>query len=571
MISNMKIDSMKGKIKSSLVRLCAVIAPLALGGVGGGLLASCSDTWDDHYTEDTQLSGTLWSAIQQDSRLTNFGRVLQATGYDARLASSQMFSVFAPTNDHFSQQEADALISRFQAERQAGTRDADNQVIRQFVQNHIALFNRSVSSLTNDSVKMMNGKYEVVTPSSFGSTALLSSNQYYTNGVLYTIDRPETYFANVYEYLSQSGRTDSLYRFLSSYNVYEFDAEESVPGDIINGKTVYLDSVFHLTNSMLRTYGLINREDSTYLALVPTDEAWRQMYDEYVNYFNYNDVTSKRDSMVQTHTRRAIADGTIFNLNAQKSPQDSLISTAYEQLYRNRPNYADQRYYVYYRPYDANGALGGAETAQCSNGMVCIQPRWKIDKRQSFFQQIKVEAEQTSHVDTIIQAREPLSQRAVPLTNAFYGKVSENSFIEAQPLSSVSSTSVTYTIPDQLSNIGYDIYAVFVPAIAYNENASDEERLPCRVRFTLTYQDQEGNVVSASMRNPKDNAVNYETTPDVVDSVLVASNYVFPTCALDLDDPQVTLRIQSNITSSMSSRFTRTLRLDCILLKPHED
>ena len=533
------------------------------------MLASCADKWDDHYTEDTQLSGTLWSAIQQDSRLTNFGRVLQATGYDARLASSQMFSVFAPTNDHFSQQEADALISRFQAERQTGTRDADNQVIRQFVQNHIALFNRSVSSLTNDSVKMMNGKYEVVTPSSFGSTALLSSNQYYTNGVLYTIDRPETYFANVYEYLSQTGRTDSLYRFLSSYNVYEFDAEESVPGDIVNGKTVYLDSVFHLTNSMLRTYGLINREDSTYLALVPTDEAWRQMYDEYVNYFNYNDVTSKRDSMVQTHTRRAIADGTIFNLNAQKSPQDSLISTAYEQLYRNRPNYADQRYYVYYRPYDADGALGGAETAQCSNGLVSIQPRWKIDKRQSFFQQIKVEAEQTSHVDTIIQAREPLSQRAVPLTNAFYGKVSENSFIEVQPLSSVSSTSVTYTIPDQLSNIGYDIYAVFVPAIAYNENASDEERLPCRVRFTLTYQDQEGNVVSASMRNPKDNAVNYETTPDVVDSVLVASNYVFPTCALDLDDPQVTLRIQSNITSSMSSRFTRTLRLDCIILKPH--
>ena len=564
------------KAKVLVSTLLSNSTSLPLGGLGwalclGWTLSSCSDNWDDHYTEDTQLSGTLWSAIQQDSRLTNFGRVLQATGYDARLNSSQMFTVFAPTNDHFSQQEADALISRFQTERQNGTRDADNQVIRQFVQNHIALFNRSISSLTNDSIKMMNGKYEVVTPSSFGSTGLLSSNQYYTNGVLYTIDKPETYFANVYEYLSLTGRTDSLYRFLSSYNVYEFDAEESVPGDIVNGKTVYLDSVFHLTNSMLRTYGLINREDSSYLALVPTDEAWRQMYDEYVNYFNYNDVTSKRDSMVQTHTRRAIADGTIFNLNAQKSPQDSLISTAYESLYRNKPNYADLRYYVYYRPYEADGALGGAETAQCSNGMVSIQPQWKIDKRQSFFQQIKVEAEQTSNVDTIIQAREPLSQRAVPLNNAFYGKVSENSFIEAQPLSSVSSTSVTYTIPDQLSNIGYDIYAVFVPAIAYNENASNEERLPCRVRFTLTYQDQEGNVQSASMRNPVDNAVNYETIPDVVDSVLVASNYVFPTCALDLDDPQVTLRIQSNITSSMSSRFTRTLRLDCIILKPHED
>ena len=534
-------------------------------------IISCSDKWDDHYTEDTELSGTLWTAIQQNEQLSNFCRVLQATGYDARLNSSQMFTVFAPTNDNFSQEEAETLISRFQAEKQSGTRDADNSVIRQFVQNHIALFNQSVSSLTNDSLLMMNGKYEVVTSSNFGSTNLLSSNQYFANGVLFTINQPETYYANVFEYLSQSGRTDSIAHFLNSYSVYEFDPEESVAGDIIDGKTVYLDSVFHLTNSMLSTYGHINREDSSYMALVPTDEAWRQMFDEYINYFNYNDLTSKRDSMVMTHTRRAIADGTIFNLNSQKSSADSLISTSYESLYKNKANYTDQRYYVYYRPNDNDGVLSGADKIDCSNGLVCIQPSWKIDKRQTFYQQIKVEAEQTINVDTIIQAREPLSQRTVPLTNPFYGKVSENSFIEAQPLSSVSSTSVTYTIPDQLSNIGYDIYAVFVPAIAYNENATDEDRLPCRVRFTLTYQDQDGTEQSESMRNPVDNTVNYETTPDVVDSVLVVSNFIFPTCALDLDDPQVTLRIQSNLTSSMSSRFTRTLRLDCLILRPHED
>ena len=544
---------------------------IALFTIHCSLFTSCSDKWDDHYTEDTQLSGTLWSAMQQNSQLSNFCRVLQATGYDARLNSSQMFTVFAPTNDHFSQQEADVLINRFQMERQRGTRDVDNQVIRQFVQNHIALFNQSVSSLTNDSLKMMNGKYEVVTSHNFGSTKLLSSNQYYTNGVLFTIDQPETYYANVFEYLAQSGRTDSIYQFLSSYNVYEFSPRESVAGDIVNGKTVYLDSVFHLNNSMLRSYGYINREDSNYMALVPSDDVWQKMFDEYVNYFNYSNQTSKRDSMVLTHTRRAIADGTIINLNSQKSPADSLVSTAYESLYRNKTNYSDPRYYVYYRPNNEGGALSGAEMIQCSNGQVCIQPSWKIDKRQTFYQQINVETEQTSNVDTIIQAREPLSQRAVPLNNPFYGKVSENSFVEAQPLSSVSSTSVTYKIPDQLSNIGYDIYAVFVPAIAYNENASAEDRLPCRVRFTLTYQNQDGTTQSASMRNPANNAVNYETTPDVVDSVLVASNYVFPTCALDLDDPQVTLRIQSNVTSSMSSRFTRTLRLDCIILRPHED
>lgn len=533
------------------------------------MLASCADTWNDHYSEDASLEGTLWQAIEQNSDLTNFASVIRATGYDARLASSQMFTVFAPTNANFTADEANQLISRYQTEKQRGIREADNQVIKQFVQNHISLFNHSVSSLTNDSVTMMNGKYEVVTQSLFGQSNILTRNQYLTNGVLYTVDKPEKYFTNVYEYLSQDGETDSLYNFLSSYSVYEFDAEESVPGDIVKGKTVYLDSVFHLTNSMLREYGYINREDSNYTALVPTDNVWRELYDGYKGYFNYNDLTAKRDSMVTTHIRRAIADGTIFNLNSQRSPADSAVSTAYELLYRNQPNYADQRYYVYRQPYAAGGAFDGAEQVVCSNGSVLKQRHWNIDKLESFFQQIKVEAEQSRYVDTIIQAREPLSLRNVPLSNPFYGRVSGNSFVEAQPLSTASSTSVRYAIPNQLSNIGYDIYCVFVPAIAYDENASAEDRLPCRIRFTLTYQEQDGTVTQVSMRRPSDNSVNYESIPDVVDSVLVASDYHFPTCALDIDEPQVTLRVASNVTSTMSSRYTRTLRLDCILLRPH--
>ena len=562
-------------LRKGLNRIFSISTSLPLGGLGWAcsclLLCSCTDKWNDHYTEDTELNGTLWSAMQSNSELSNFVRVVQAVGYDARLNSSQMFTVFAPTNAGFSGAEADLLVSRYQSERQRGVREADNQVVKQFVQNHIALFNRSVSALTTDSISMMNGKYEVLTGQKFGSTNILTSNQYHTNGVLYTLDRPEPYYANVFEYLSQDGETDSLYQFISSFNHYEFDAAESVPGDIVNGKTVYLDSVFHLSNSLLREYGYINREDSSYLVLAPTDQVWQTLFDEYVNYFNYNDLTSKRDSMVLTHTRRAIADGTIFNLHAQKALADSAVSTAYQRLYDNQPNYPDQRYYVYYNPNSAQGAFGGAESVQCSNGSVLKQSHWNIDKRESFFQEIKVEAEQIRYVDTIIQAREPLSVRTVPVDNPFYGKVSGNNFIEAQPLSTASSTSVRYAIPDQLSNIGYDIYAVFVPAIAFDVNASDDSRLPCRVRFTIAYQEQDGTETTASLRNPSDNTVNYTTTPDVVDTVLVAGNYVFPTCALDIDEPQVTLRVASNLTSSMSSQYTRTLRLDCIILRPHEE
>lgn len=533
------------------------------------LTTACTDQWDEHYTVGETADGSLWEALLQRDELSNFARVIEATGYNSRLDGSQMFTVFAPTDECFTDIEADELIDRYQMEKNQGVREENNSVVRQFVQNHISLFNHSVSGMTDQIVTLMNGKYERVTGQTIGESSILVKNQFYANGVLYTIDEPVPYFANVYEYLGLNGKTDSLYSFLDLYSRYEFDADRSVPGDIVDGKTVYLDSVFRLTNTMLSSYGHINREDSSYLMLAPTDRAWKQLYDEYINYFNYNDQTSKRDSMIRTQTRRAIADGTVFNLNVQRSMADSVVSTAWQRLYEGLLVYPEQRYYAYFRPYEAGGAFSDAEETECSNGYVLIQDDWKINKLSTFYKQIKIEAESSRYVDTIIQARDPLSVRAVPQENPFYGKISENYFVEAQPLSTASSTSVRYAIPDQLSNIGYDIIAVFAPAIAYNENALAEDRLPCRVRFTISYLEQDGKKKESTLRSPIDNSVNFVTTPDVIDSVLVASNYKFPTCALDLDEPQVTLRVASNITSSQSSKYTRTLRLDCIILRPH--
>ena len=545
---------------------------MIMGAVATVSLMACTDKWDEHYAADETVNGTLWTAIQEDETLTNFARVVEATGYNTRLESSQMFTVFAPTDEEFTSEEAEELIVRYRAEQERGVREEDNPVIQQFVQNHISLFNRSVSTLTNETVTLMNGKYETVTAKKLGESNILSANRYYRNGVLYTIDEPLPYFPNVYEYIGQNGQTDSLYAFLSGYSRYEFDAERSVPGDIVDGKTVYLDSVFRLTNSILSYMGRIDREDSSYLALVPTDRMWKELYQEYVNYFNYPNQTGKRDSLIRTHTRRAIADGTIFNLNVQTAMEDSAISTAWQKLYEGKTyDNAEPHYYVYHRPYSTGGAFAGAEETVCSNGRLMVQDAWKIDKRETFWQQIKIEAEDNEYVDTIIQARDPLSLRSVPLENPFYGKISENYFVEAQPLSTASSTSVRYAIPGQLSNIGYDILAVFVPAIAYNENASAEDRLPCRVRFTLAYSEQDGTETTTTLTNPKDKAVNFVTTPDVIDTLLVAEDFKFPTCAWGQEEAQVTLRVASNITSSQSSKYTRTLRLDCIILRPHKE
>ena len=103
--------------------------------------AACSDTWDDHYDNkgEGMSDATLWQAIKQNSNLSNFAKVVEGCGYDKALNSSQVFTVFAPTNDQFSAQEAEELIAGYNAEK-GKVNDDDNTVIKDFLQNNISMY-----------------------------------------------------------------------------------------------------------------------------------------------------------------------------------------------------------------------------------------------------------------------------------------------------------------------------------------------------------------------------------------------------------------------------------------------
>ena len=121
-------------------------------------LASCTDDWDDHYHANVSADGNLWEAIEANPDLSNFASVVKTVGYDRALASSQMFTVFAPTNDNFTKESADKLIEAYNNEKSHGVRDKDNSTLKEFVQNHIALYNYSTGTSAHDSIVMLNGK-----------------------------------------------------------------------------------------------------------------------------------------------------------------------------------------------------------------------------------------------------------------------------------------------------------------------------------------------------------------------------------------------------------------------------
>lgn len=542
---------------------------------------ACTDDWDEHYDVKPQGNGvSLWKTISTDENLSNFKTVLEACGYDRVLSSSQVFTVFAPTNENFSEIEAAKWAEIYREDSIAKIKDTENRAIKEFVKNHIALYNHSVSTDCNDTIVMMNGKYQALVNNgmdgaSLGETVLSQTNLLHTNGILFIADTPMGYFPNVFEQLGKVEGLDSIAKFMYDYNEYKFIPGESVPGSIINGQTHYLDSVTRLQNKLFGLIGDITAEDSTYWMVVPTNDSWTSMVEEYSNYFNYDDKVAKRDSLQEIMTRLAIVRGTVFSatVNPETAIQDSVKSVnashymSRESMYGN----SDIAYYQYNRPFDEGGIFSDVEVIPCSNGELKLANTWNIDKSQTFFQYILTQGENRRSFYGV-DGGEGIPQTPKTRTsyvnvrsdNPFYEQISGHSFIEIAPSTASTMPSATFYLEGVLSNLPYDIYVVMVPALAADTLATNVQRLPTTARFTLAYNDQTGKRVELRLQN------NMESKPDVIDTMLVGSAIQIPTCSYGLDNPQVTLEIENRVSSSqVNKKYTRTMRVDAIILKPH--
>lgn len=548
---------------------------------------ACSDEWDEHYVAKPQGNGlSLWQTISTDETLSNFKLVLEHCGYDKVLASSQVFTVFAPTNNYFTEAQAEAQNAIYDEDKAKGRKEKENRAIKEFVMNHIALYNHSVSTNFSDTIVMMNGKYlpmsnktvDGQSSGAIGDQSFISTQQAHENGTLYLVDGQVDYFPNVLEQLGKVAGLDSVAAFFDRYNEYEFIPEMSVAGGIVNGQTVYLDSVTRLENDLFSYVGNLDDEDSTYWMVAPTNDMWTTMVEEYTNYFNYDDKVAKRDSLQYVYSRLAIVRGTVFSatVNPETMIADSVKSTNamhYRSRYLQYGNY-DTYYYQYDKPFEPGGVFSDVETFLCSNGEVRKANTWNIDKSQTFNQMILTEGETRSALAYIDGSKE---ESATPKTrttsvvvrpgNPFYNKVSGNSFIEIAPTGPTVMPSATFYIPDVLSNMPYDIYAVMVPALAADTLATAIQRLPSIIRFTLLYNQQDGEEISKGVVLQS----KVETQVDVMDTILVGTGVVIPTCSWGLDEPQVTLEVENRVTAKQKDNtHQRTMRLDAIILKPHE-
>ncbi len=560
---------------------------------------SCTDTWNEHFDaqgDAVASKSSLLANIAGDEKLGNFLRVVEAIGADDMLSSAQQYTVWAPRD--LTAAQVDSIIAVYEQDKAGGRKLKDNRAMTQFIQNHISLFSRSISSMTNDTIPMLNNKYMHLVGHSATSGTLqghaFNEAIITNNGMLYKIDAPLTFAPNVREYLEQHSELDSISHFLKSFDKYYLDENASVAGGVVDGETVYLDSVTYLTNDILSKFGYIQREDSLYMFVAPTNELWKNQLEQYRQYFTFTQMIPNADSLASHLAKESIIRGRFFNISKNnkynRAPQDSLCNTMYVNQQKHMP-----RTNVFYAP--RQGILSGLTPVACSNGTVYVDNSGIIPHARTFFTRTDMPCYYSSYYNIPKDKNNKEQQSVLSMTHEVYDTTGTTLLKKFDYLYVTDITTgkghgeMEFKIPDVMSNVYYNIYLVTVPDM--------DKHLPSWFQSGLRIADEKGSFTNSrgdersvewfdnpnpvtpekyadydEMLKAKNVERCYVASGEKVDTVLLQTAIKFPYANYGLSnpDPTVKLTIKSfGLSSPAETKYTRRLRLCEIILVPFEN
>ena len=536
----------------------------------------CAD-WDDHYDAnsallDTQQS-TLWENIANTDNLSQFASLLKKADYDAVLGASQTYTVWAPVNGSFDYDAVNALsIERLR---------------REFIENHIARSNYPASGvLDNMPVYTLNEKlahFNGLQNYDIQGVSVLRPNLASDNGTIHLLDGKIPFVQNIYESLNANEfPIDSISNFYHSYDVKKLNETKSVQGPTLNGEITYLDSIFDEHNELFADYlAYINREDSNYSMIIPTNDAWTKAKEKVKNYFHYlpsfdfvemsssdesklkttvkiTDVNYLQDSIVNLMlTASLYYNNNLYDnkkLMALKTGEtlrcDSLYSTVGTKMYAE----------------DAASLLQNAIRADRSNGIAWITDSLRMQPWLFWNPEIVVEGESSQYLASTDKAYEPVQRVFVVPENQtpeIAGRLSNDAYLEVQPVSSSVNPGVVYYLPDVRSTT-YSIYLVMAPPhIASTVGANK----PNRFKVSMGYADASGAIDDGNRKWVAESAFISDTTK--IDTIYLG-DFTFPMAYAGTGNYYPYLRITGDVTTRERLNYDRTLRIDCIILRPKE-
>ena len=540
----------------------------------GVMTTACSD-WDDHYAaSDTAVmagaNGNLWENIKSNEQLTMFANLLEKVGYDSILSSSQTYTVWAPVNSVLA-----ADYARLNSL-------SNTELMREFVKNHIARNLYTASGSFDQKVLMLNKK--IINFSGNGTYAMGNANVVTANipnynGVMHLLDNEIAFNYNLYETIdSTKFPFDSLHAFFAKYERRVFIPSSSVAGSVVNGEITYIDSVFNEDNALFYSrYAYLNREDSSYTMIAPSDIAWTKAYENISKYFNYVDgykFIDRSDNPIDTVInfnagylrdsliKLSITEDLFFN-NHYKSNKN-LVTLQPGQAYPAKDSLFTTQYTRFYTP-DATEMFVEGQKLERSNGYMWIVDSLRIFPWRSFAPIIKIEAE---YAYTVVPENYRSSIGSVTATtqnDTVPGRVSGHRYLEVwNDASATANPTFHMYLPNVLSTT-YAIFGVFVPAHIVDESIDPAKVLPNRVRAQMYYNQANGT----QSRTPRTIGT-ITTNQEKVDTVKFGE-FEFPIAYRGAaTSGQTGLPSLTFTGQARSGREDYNIRLDCVILVPKE-
>lgn len=403
-------------------------------------VASCTDTWDEHYNtvDGTVPTESLWELISKNPEMSKFAQLAQKVHYyrDERhpqadytfkdmLDSKQAMTVWIPKNDAYSDEQWHAWF------QQAET--APFTVQQQLLANSVALWRRVVSSPGIDTITMVNAKkYAFDTQQLTMGGRFLSPNAYNiaaSNGTLHTVDKFLPFNYNLYEYMkdemnaANTGIT-SLSKFVVANDTTYFSPTSSIEGaPDTNGNPTYVDSVYFTSNNLFfankrfpsrlnterfLTYNegfgaYLDAEDSTFVMVVPTDAAWENAVQTLSPFYKYAPVyldnekldenprynvlrqSSNVDSLTQKNLVMDIASPLVFNVNLQPDASGRVGTWSVEDFLKNseKAKHFLNTYGDTLRSDDdwQKSSLLEGQAVEMSNGYAILADKWNFPSK----------------------------------------------------------------------------------------------------------------------------------------------------------------------------------------------
>lgn len=545
-------STMKNIIKNWLKGGTLLAASLAV-------FAACSD---DHF--DVAVNGnsdqTLWQNIKADPNLSEFADLMSritlmksendrsaVLKFNELLDQNQSFTLVAPVNGSFdykawSDTIAKANLLRENEETERQGRNLMYLASNQFAMNHVARFAHNLEE--NRTVHLLNGKNVQTTPGFFNEVSMTGDKLVGSNGSLYKLAGINPFAYNLYDYLAFDPDLSDLNAYIKDPAIDKetFSESMSIPGSINEeGEMVYIDSIYLHRNELLDNLGVnIMDEDSCYVAILPSNQAWDEAKAKLEGLYHYADKYDFNWDQDNNRFNNSNERGNALVINgdsiSKAKANDAIITNMFFQPYRmgfeskkdraiieymqTADSIISSRRTIFYnaaavpgeRNQHTNPVFQGAEIIDASNGYVVKLPHYTFDPAYVWVENINFQPSRRSTYYTTNTANMTTSAgETINLTSTNYnqktpvigdngevvrdengeivykgvgGTVDDNMYQRYEVNSASTKATVDFRLPEVLC-AEYTIQLVLAPSnINFNSYDGDDENFYENLCFT---------------------------------------------------------------------------------------